>query len=132
MRNFRQNTQSQKSLRSPLSYPTTLCASKLYVKICAKDNKLLCFFISKTALKRKYCRVICYHSIYQNSKFLVSIVCFAELVWIGLWPALAQQHSTYTRFLPRPARKKLNVPKLRTYCPKIYCAEISFQWLETL
>ena len=29
-------------------------------------------------------------------------VCIAELVWIGLWAVWAEQHASYTQFLPRP------------------------------
>ena len=35
------------------------------------------------------------------------IVCFAELVWIGLGAGLAEQHSLYNKFLPKPAKDQM-------------------------
>ena len=43
------------------------------------------------------------------------VVCFAELVWTSLWAVLAEHHVPYTQFLPRLARKKSNVPKLKSW-----------------
>ena len=51
--------------------------------------------------------------IYQNSKFLVPVVYFAELVLTCLWAVWAEQHASYTQFPPSPARKKTNAPKLK-------------------
>ena len=42
------------------------------------------------------------------------VVCFAELVQSGLWAILAEQYFLYTEFLPRPASKESNVPKLNS------------------
>ena len=42
------------------------------------------------------------------------VVYFAELVKTGLWAVKAEAHASYTQFLPRPARKKSNVPKLKS------------------
>ena len=47
------------------------------------------------------------------------VVCFANLVYTGLWAIWAEQHALYTRFLHRLARKESNVQK-RARCPNIY------------
>ena len=56
--------------------------------------------------------------IYQNSKLLAPVFCFAELVKTGSWAVWAEKHALlYTRFLPKPARKESNlsnVPKLKS------------------
>ena len=54
--------------------------------------------------------------IYLDSKLLAPVVYFAKLVKSSLWAVWVEQHAPYTRFLPRPARKESNVPKLRSYC----------------
>ena len=53
-------------------------------------------------------------SIYLDSKLLAPVVCFADQVQTSFWAILAEQHALYTRFLPRPARKESNVPKLKS------------------
>ena len=50
---------------------------------------------------------------YLDSKVLAPVVCFADLVQIGLRTIWAEQHAPYTRFLPRRARKESNVHKLK-------------------
>ena len=52
--------------------------------------------------------------IYWDSKLLALVVCFAELVKTRLWAICAEQYATYTRFLPRLARKEQNVQKLNS------------------
>ena len=42
------------------------------------------------------------------------VVCFAKLVETGFRAICAEQHAPYIQFLPRAARKKSNVPKLKT------------------
>ena len=40
---------------------------------------------------------------------LVPVVCFAQMVETGIWVVWAGYHAPYTQFLPRTARKELNV-----------------------
>ena len=42
------------------------------------------------------------------------VVFFAELVWTDLLAVWTEQHSLYTWYLPRPDRKELNLPKLKS------------------
>ena len=47
----------------------------------------------------------------------------SKAVKISLWVVWAEQHAQYIQFLPRHARKELNVPKLKklkAHCPNIY------------
>ena len=57
---------------------------------------------------------LCVHSIYQDRKLLAPVTCFAQLDKTSLWTLWAEQHASYTRFLPRPTRKEFNLPKLPT------------------
>ena len=41
------------------------------------------------------------------------VVGFAELFEAALWAVWQEKHAPYTQFLPRPARKESNVPKLK-------------------
>ena len=50
--------------------------------------------------------------LHQNSKLLALVVCFAELVFTGLWIIWA--HALYTWFLPRPDKKESNVTLAKT------------------
>ena len=40
-------------------------------------------------------------------------ILFRDLLTFSLWDICAEQHALNTQFLPRPARKELNVPKLK-------------------
>ena len=53
--------------------------------------------------------------IHYDSKLLVPVVCFAELVWNWfIWRLGRVANALYTQILPRPARKELNVLKLKS------------------
>ena len=47
-----------------------------------------------------------------GSKLLAPVVCYADLVQIGLMTIWAKQQAPYTQFLPGPA-KESNVHKLK-------------------
>ena len=50
----------------------------------------------------------------QKSKLFMPVFCIFEQLKIGLWIVWAEQHTRYTRFLPTPSRKEMNVPKLNS------------------
>ena len=54
--------------------------------------------------------------IYQDSKLLVPVVCFAELVLTSLWAIWAEQHMPRMplNFCSETARKEQNVPKQKS------------------
>ena len=66
--------------------------------------------------------------IYQESKLLPPVACFAKLVKTGLWDIWAEKHEQYTWFLPRPARKELNV--LKSNCSNVSATPIGQTGLE--
>ena len=56
---------------------------------------------------------------YQDSKFLESVVCFTELVSTSLWAVRAEQLALYTEFLPGPPTKgitRMNVYSFQGDC----------------
>ena len=42
--------------------------------------------------------------IYWDSKLLVPVVCFPELIWFGLKAVWSEKHAFYTWFLPKPEK----------------------------
>ena len=52
--------------------------------------------------------------IYSDSKLLVPVFCFAELVETGLWAVWAEQYTAYIWLLPIQAKKESNLPKLKS------------------
>ena len=54
------------------------------------------------------------HYIYWDGKLLASAHNLLSTLLTGLWAVWAEQHTPHTQFLPRPARKVSNVPKLKS------------------
>ena len=62
------------------------------------------------------CELILTYNLYI---YTVKLFCyFYTFIHNGLWAIWAGQHAPYTLFLPRPARKEYNIPKLLN--PTIY------------
>ena len=105
------NVRATYYLRDPLS--TNLLSVK-------KEALLVCTWLVPSAQSGGHSgdSKVCSHSIYirtvSSCKRLLHI-CFAELVITGLWTVWEEQHAQNTRFLPRPARIRIesNVPKLK-------------------
>jgi len=69
---------------------------------------ILCCSFNRDLIKIKH------KYIYKDNKLLAPVFFFAELVKTNLWAICAEQYATYTRFLPRLARKEQNVQKLNS------------------
>ena len=51
--------------------------------------------------------------IYEDSKLLAPVVCFAELISTGLWAFWAEHHALQIQFLPRLARKEIECTRTK-------------------